>query len=153
VCLTYRETEFNADTPGDRPDTLPFYAVVDNEGSYRDRVADTDTDDRGDSLRGAVYEAAIALEPMDALGDPDHPAIGATYGAFDRDRLRDVADVRGEWCAHLDAACAFVGDDPIGTGGEPDPVRTVATVGRTPTQEPITSKTTDQVETADDYSV
>jgi len=46
--------------------------------SYRDRVADADG--REDSLRGAIYEAAVALEPMDALGDPDHPVIGATYG-------------------------------------------------------------------------
>ena len=87
---------------------------------------------------------------MDALGDPDHPVIGATYGTFTRRRLRDVADTRPEWRALLDAACAFVGDDPIGTGGEPDPLTTVATIGREPEQEPITSGTPDQAATASD---
>jgi len=85
VCLTYRGADFDATTPGGRPDALPFYAVHDGEGSYRDRVADADG--REDSLRGAIYEAAVALEPMDALGDPDHPVIGATYGTFTRERL------------------------------------------------------------------
>ena len=148
VCLTYREAEFNADAPGERPDALPFYAAVDDESSYRDRVADADG--REDSLRGAVYEAAVALEPMDALGDPDHPVIGATYGAFDRNRLRGVADVRPEWRALLNAACAFVGDDPLGIGDDPHPLTTVATLGREPEQAPITSGTQDQAATASD---
>jgi len=78
VCLTYRGADFDATTPGGRPDALPFYAVHDGEGSYRDRVADADG--REDSLRGAIYEAAVALEPMDALGDPDHPSSARPTG-------------------------------------------------------------------------
>ena len=148
ICLTYRDAEFDAETAGERPDALPFYAVSDEEGSYRDRVADADG--REDSLRGAIYEAAVALEPMDSLGDPDHPVIGATYGTFTRTRLRGVADARPEWRTLLNAACAFVGDDPIGTGGEPDPVTTVATIGRAPDQTPITSGTPKQAATASD---
>jgi len=50
VCLTYRGADFDATTPGGRPDALPFYAVHDGEGSYRDRVADADG--REDSPRG-----------------------------------------------------------------------------------------------------
>jgi len=133
---------------GPLADALPFYADRDDEGSYRDRVADADG--REDSLRGAIYEAAVALEPMDALGDPDHPVIGATYGTFSRTRLRGVADARPEWRALINAACAFVGDDPIGTGGDPDPVTTVATLGREPDQAPITSGTSEQAATASD---
>jgi len=33
VCLTYRGADFDATTPGGRPDALPFYAVHDGEGA------------------------------------------------------------------------------------------------------------------------
>jgi len=104
---------------------------------------------REDSLRGAIYEAAVALEPMDALGDPDHPSSARPTG-----RSPGATPGRGRrpagWRTLLNAACAFVGDDPMGIGGDPDPLTTVATIGREPEQEPITSDISKQAATASD---
>jgi len=131
VCLTYRGADFDATTPGGRPDALPFYAVHDGEGATA-IVLPTPT--AGRTLSRGYLRGGRRARTDGRTRRPGPPRHRRDLRDVHRERLRGVADARPEWRTLLNAACAFVGDDPMGIGGDPDPLTTVATIGREPEQ-------------------
>lgn len=145
VCLTYREVDFDKEpTEEERPDALPWYAILDDEASHRDRRRDRDLSEN--SLRGALYDAMLVLESVEAFSDPDHSVVGRTYGALtDADVLAIVSE-RPLWTPLVEVARAFREDEPLSTLADDGTgcintvgSSTVATIGRTPEQAGMSS--------------